>query len=224
MQPLQTCSIAILTPTFPILILSALSAPFNKSETYPPAARSATILPPAGPRWPANSQLASAEPDLGLDVALAQATANTAQPPLWQMGGAPAMEEWEGTDTIVTHCTVHGIEQDDVYGVPVYFVGVVDFTCRYFGPNAHRYVLCALYMEVDETAHRFLCSNPSNQRLSEALQEVVQKRRMKWFRFAKYLLRSKVTCPFVFDIPKYTHGESCGWELYTPGYLVLSLL
>ena len=97
-------------------------------------------------------------------------------------------------------------EHVDVCGVRVYLVGVVEFIRHHFGRNAPRDVVSALHREIVETSHQFLL--PSSQRVSEAMQEVVKERRMTWFSFARYLLRSKGTRPFVFEIPKYTGGES----------------
>ena len=97
-------------------------------------------------------------------------------------------------------------EHVDVYGVRVYLVGVVVFIRHHFGRNAPRDVVSALHREMVETSCQFF--PPSSQQVSEAMQEVVKERRMTWFSFARYLLRSKGTRPFVFEIPKYTGGES----------------
>ena len=97
-------------------------------------------------------------------------------------------------------------EHVDVYGVHVYPVGVVMFIRHHFGKNAPRDMVSELYREIVETSHQFFLS--SSQQVSEAMQEVVKERHMTWFSFARYLLRSKRTCPFVFEIPKYTGGES----------------
>lgn len=103
---------------------------------------------------------------------------------------------------------MHGIEQDDVCGVLVYLLGILDVIHHHFGRNAERDVLSALYREVDEMANQLLCASPSNQQLFEALQEAVKRHRMTWFHFAQSLLHSTLARPFIFEIANYTGGES----------------
>ena len=68
----------MLTLNVPFLILSALALPVPQQPV------AATSVPPADSGHPTNSQLATAEPDRGLYVAKAHATAGTVHPPPWQ--------------------------------------------------------------------------------------------------------------------------------------------
>ena len=67
--------------------------------------------------------------------------------------------------------------------------------------------MLALHREVVEPRHQSFSFPPSIQQLSEAVQQVVKEHRMTWFQFARYLLRSETTCPFVFEIAQHTCGE-----------------
>ena len=107
-------------------------------------------------------------------------------------------------------------EHLSVYGVYVFtFVGVVTFICHHFGGNAPRDVVSALHREVVELSHRSHSFPPSSQQLSEAIQQVVKERRMTWFQFARYLLRSETTRPFVFKIVQYIGGKLWMGFVYT---------
>ena len=104
-------------------------------------------------------------------------------------------------------------EQLRLYDVYLFtFVGVVTFICQHFGGNAPRDVVSALHREVVELSHSF---SPSSQQLSEGIQQVVKERRMTWFRFAHYLLRSETTRPFVFKIVQYIGGKLWMGFVYT---------
>ena len=67
-------------PTFSAL-MPALIKPYSSL-----AENSDLILPPEFHGWPSPSQLASAEPKLGHDMAHAHAGDNTTQPAHWQTG------------------------------------------------------------------------------------------------------------------------------------------
>ena len=116
------------------------------------------------------------------------------------------------SNIIITQCVVH---QMSVYGVCVFtFVGVVAFICHHFGGNAPRDVVSALHREV--VPRRQSNSFPASiQQLSEAIQKVVKERRMTWFQFARYLLRSETTRPFVFKIVQYIRGKLWMGFVYT---------
>ena len=101
----------------------------------------------------------------------------------------------------------------------------MDFISIHLGGRAPRAVVLALHREVVETHHQHFSFPPSSQQLSEAVQQVVKERRMTWFQFAQYLLRSKETCPFVFEISNYTCGESdSGDSVHSPSYVAINLL
>ena len=106
-----------------------------------------------------------------------------------------------------------------------FIVGIVDFISIHLGGRAPRAVVLALHREVVETHHQHFSFPPSSQQLSEAVQQVVKERRMTWFQFAQYLLRSKETCPLVFEISNYTCGESdSGDSVHSPNYVTINLL
>ena len=109
------------------------------------------------------------------------------------------------------------------------FEGIVDLIQKHLRKKD---VLCSLSTEMlGVKGHQLVCSHPSEQQLSEALQAAVTERRMKWFEFAQYLLRSKSTRRFVFEIASYTKSESytgrreggimgsgcIGWSLFSAG-------
>ena len=104
----------------------------------------------------------------------------------------------------------------------VYLVAIVDFIQCCLSRNTHRDVLPSLLRELGST-HSELLRFSSQQTQSEALQKVVKKCRMTWFHFARCLLRSHSARPFIFEIAKWTGGESCGWVLCRPGCIVLCL-
>lgn len=104
----------------------------------------------------------------------------------------------------------------------VYLVAIVDFIQYYLSRNTHRDVLPSLLRELGSTDSRLLRFS-SQQTQSDALQEVVRKSQMTWFHFARCLLRSNPTRPFIFEIANWTGGESCGWVLCRPGCIVLCL-
>ena len=88
--------------------------------------------------------------------------------------------------------------------VLVYFVGIVGFIRDVIEANAQTDVLPAVLREMKEAVRH--PNSRSQQTLSEALQEVVKKRRMTWFHFAQYLLRSIRARPFIFEIANYPCG------------------
>ena len=90
--------------------------------------------------------------------------------------------------------------------VYVYLVGVVNFIQTSFTRNTHRDVLRTLLGELGVIDSQIL-HFASLQKQCVALQEVVKARSMTWFQFAQYLLRSRLTRPFVFKIAEYTDGE-----------------
>ena len=107
------------------------------------------------------------------------------------------------------------------YGVYSFtFVGVVAFICHHFGGNAPRDVVSALHRVV-VPRHQSYSFPPSSQQLSEAIQQVVKERCMTWFQFARFLLLSRTTRPFVFKIPQYIGGKLWMGFVYTPVALLL---
>lgn len=101
----------------------------------------------------------------------------------------------------------------------------MDFISIHLGGSAPRDVVLALHREVVETHHQHFSFPPSSQQLSEAIQKVVKEHRMTWFEFARFLLRSKRTCPFVYEISKYTCSESGDRKyVHSPSYIAVSLL
>ena len=88
----------------------------------------------------------------------------------------------------------------------VYLVDVVNFIQTSFTRNIHRNVLRTLLGELGVTNHQILrfATLPEQ---CVALQAVVKANGMSWFQFAQYLLRSRQTRPFVFQIAEYTDGE-----------------
>ena len=101
----------------------------------------------------------------------------------------------------------------------------MDFISIHFGGSALNSVVLALYREVVKTHHQGFFSSPNSQLLSEALKQVVKERRMTWLKFAQYLLCSKETCPFVFEISDYTCGEyGSGDYVHLPSSITISLL
>ena len=138
-------------------------------------------------------------------------------------GGALAMkekEEWDGMLTPLLHCVLC-MGWVSWCGLLVYLVDIVDFIKHSFGKKAHRDVLPSLLKELGSTYKLLRFSSQQTQ--SEALQAVVKQCRMTWFHFARCLLRSNPGRPFIFEIAKWTGGESCGWVLCRPGCIVLCL-
>ena len=106
-------------------------------------------------------------------------------------------------------------EHLSVYGVYLFtFVDVVAFICHHFGGNAPRDVVSALHREI-VPSHQSYSFPPSSQQLSEAMQQVVKERCMTWLQFARYLLLSRTTRPFVFKIVQYTRGKLWMGFVYT---------
>ena len=77
--------------------------------------------------------------------------------------------------------------------------------------DAPREVFCALLTELSPNAYHLLHSSPSQQRLFESLQAVVEECRMTLFHFATFLLRSQITRHFIFSLAK------CTGEFYVVG-------
>ena len=88
----------------------------------------------------------------------------------------------------------------------VYLVDVVNFIQTSFTRNTHKDVFRTLLRELGVTDHQIL-RFASWQEQSVELQAVVKRSHMTWFQFAQYLLRSRLTRPFVFKIAEYTDGE-----------------
>jgi len=106
------------------------------------------------------------------------------------------------------------------YGVYSFtFVGVVAFICHHFGGNAPRDVVSALHRVV-VPRHQSYSFPPSSQELSEAIQQVVKERCMTWVQFARFLLLSRTTRPFVFKIVQYIGGKLWMGFVYTPVVLL----
>ena len=103
--------------------------------------------------------------------------------------------------------------------VYVYLVDVVNFIKTFFTRNTHKDLLRTLLGELGVTDHQIL-RFASWQEQSVALQAVVKRSHMTWFKFAQYLLRSKPTRPIVFKIAEYTEGE---WYQYLPSCIACCL-
>ena len=88
----------------------------------------------------------------------------------------------------------------------VYLVDVVNFIQTSFTRNTHRDVLRTLLTELGVADHQILRFASWQEQFVE-LQAVVKRSHMTWFQFAQYLLRSRLTRPFVFKIAEYTDGE-----------------
>ena len=82
---------------------------------------------------------------------------------------------------------------------------IAEFIQQFLGKNCHKDVLPTLLNEL-KTYHGL--HSLSQEELSVKLQAMVKERQMSCFQFARFLLRSVATRPFIFDFTEHTGGES----------------
>ena len=92
-----------------------------------------------------------------------------------------------------------------LFVIRAFLAVIAEFIQHSLGKDYHKDVLPALLNELN--VPHFLRSL-SQEELSVKLQEMVKERRMSYFHFAKFLLRSEATRPFIFDFTEHTGGES----------------
>lgn len=109
-----------------------------------------------------------------------------------------------------------------MFVIPVFLAVIVKFIQITLGKNPHKDVFPTLLNELK--ASHFLRFTETQEELSAALQRMVKERRMSWFCFAQYLLRSERTRPFIFAFADHT-SESLEWNcpLECTGLCLLSL-
>ena len=92
-----------------------------------------------------------------------------------------------------------------LFVICVFLAVIAEFIQHFLGRNCHKDVLPTLLSEL-KLPH--LLHSLSQEELSAKLQAVVKEHQMSFFQFAKFLLRSKATRPFIFDFTEHTGGES----------------
>ena len=107
-----------------------------------------------------------------------------------------------------------------LFVIRVFLAVIAEFIQHFLGRNCHKDVLPTLLNELKLPHH---LHSPRQEELSVKLQAMVKEHQMSYFQFAKYLLRSEKTRPFIFDFTEHTGGESFECELCQLGALLSAL-
>ena len=118
---------------------------------------------------------------------------------------SPAMKEMKESDGMLHfYYTLYRLTML-LFVIHVFLAVIANFI-QHSLKDSHKDVLPSLLYELSPS--HLLPPSLSQEELSASLQAMVKERRMSCFQFAKFLLRSKATRPFIFDFTEHSGGES----------------